>query len=100
LGVAAVHLVAREARPIAQVLPARAAVAALAAAPAEPGHPHAVSDAEAVDAGPSPGRGDGPHDLVTEDERQRGVWQLAVENMQVGAAHTDRKSTRLNSSHG
>ena len=72
-GVAAVDLVAREARPITQILPSRAAVAALTAAPTEPGHPHAVPDPEAIDFRTCSHRDDGSHDLVPEDERQLGV---------------------------
>src|SRR5207247_914041 len=58
LRISPVEVVAREQRPVAQVLPAAAAVAALAVGPAEP------RDAEATAV-----LGD-PHDLVAEDERQ------------------------------
>src|SRR2546430_11355341 len=61
-----------EARPLAQILAARAAIEALAAGEGEPGHPHAIADAEL--AGLRAERRDGADDL-------------------------DRKSTRLNSSH-
>src|SRR5207247_1119511 len=50
LGVPAVDLIAREARPLAQVLAGRAAEAALAARPAEPGHAHPVAQRDAIDA--------------------------------------------------
>jgi len=75
LGVAAVEVVAGEARSVAEVLPAAQAVAALAARPAEP------RDADAP-----AGRLVDADDLVAGHERQLRVGQLAVDDVQVGAA--------------
>src|SRR5207245_695853 len=46
LGVTAVPRVPGEARPLAQILAARAAIEAFAAGEGEPRHPHAIADAE------------------------------------------------------
>jgi hypothetical protein len=76
LGHAAVDVAAGEARQRAEVLAAGAAVGALAAGPPQPG------DADAAAIGL-----DGGDDLVAEDPRRRGDPDLAVEQVQVGAAH-------------
>jgi hypothetical protein len=85
LGIAAVQRVAREPRPIAQVLAARPAIAALAAGPPEPRHTHTVADGE-----PLPAFDDRADDLVSEDERQLRVGGLAVPDVQVGPADPAR----------
>src|SRR5207249_90524 len=66
LGVAAVELITREARPFAEVLPAGAAVGALTAGPAEPRDSHAVARPEAFRS--LPGQGHLADDLVPRDE--------------------------------
>jgi len=84
LGEAAVDLVAGESRAGAQVLVAGTAIAALAARPPEPRHAHAA--ARRVAARTRPGVFDGSHDLMAEHERQLGVLQLPVDDVQVRAA--------------
>jgi hypothetical protein len=86
LGVATVAVVAGEARAVAEVLAARAAVAALAVGPAEPGHAHPRPGREALAATKDP-----RHDLVTGHERELRLTQLAVDDVQVRAAHPARE---------
>ena len=74
LGVAAVEVVAREARAVAEVLAAARAEAALAARPAEPRHAEPPAVAGLAD------------DLVARHERQLRSRELAVDHVQVGAA--------------
>jgi hypothetical protein len=81
LGVAAVPVVARELRPVAEVLAARAAEAALAVGPAEPGHPHPLAGSEALAAFEH-----ARDDLVSRHERELRPVELAVHDVQVGAA--------------
>ena len=88
LGVAAVQLVAGEARLRAEILVAATAEAAVAARPAEPRHADPVALAQGVDVGSRAlHRGD---DLVPEDERELRRRQLAVDDVQVGAADAAR----------
>ena len=54
LGVAAIHLVAGEAGPVAEVLPSRPAVHTCSAGPGQPGDAHAVARPEPVGAGSGP----------------------------------------------
>ena len=84
LRVAAVELVAGEAGPLAEVLAAGAAVAALAAGPAEPRDPDPLPGLEALR--PLPRPLDGADDLVAGDERQLRLGQVAVDDVEVGAA--------------
>ena len=72
---AAVDVAAGEPRAGAQVLAPRGAVGAHAAGPAQPRH-----------ADPLGARSDGADDLVTQDARGRGDVNLAVHQVQVGAA--------------
>src|SRR2546427_3065242 len=85
LGVTAVPRVPGEARPLAQILTARAAIEALAAGEGEPGHPHAIADAEL--AGLRAERRDGADDLVARSHRKGNCRQLAIEQVQVRTAH-------------
>jgi hypothetical protein len=85
VGVAAVDLVAGEAGFVAQVLAAAGAVAAVAAGPPQPGHADALAWREAADA-LAQGR-DAADDLVAGDHRQPRVGELAVDQVQIGAAH-------------
>ena len=78
LRVAAVDVVAGEARSIAQVLAAAPAVAAHAAGPAEPGHADPAAVFRQAD------------DLVTGDERQLRVTELAVDDVEVRSTNTAR----------
>jgi hypothetical protein len=80
-GEAAVAVVAGEARAVAQVLAARAAIATLSAGPAQPGHPHPLARGEALT-----GLDEAADDLVPRHERQLRPRELAVDDMQVGAA--------------
>ena len=84
LGVAAIHLVAGEAGPVAEVLPSRAAVHTCSAGPGQPGDAHAVAGPEPVGAGSGPN--DRGHDLVAKYKREFGIGQLAVSHVQVGPA--------------
>ena len=88
LGVAAVQLVAGEARLRAEILVAATAEAALAARPAEPRHADPVALAHGVDVASRPlHRGD---DLVSEDERELRQRQIAVDDVQIGATDAAR----------
>ena len=78
---------------VAQVLAVRAAVAAGAVGEAEPGHADALPHREALDARAD--RLHGPHDLVAEHQRELGMRQVPIDDVQVGAAdsaglHTDQ----------
>jgi hypothetical protein len=75
LCVAAIDVQSSEAGEIAQVLPAAEAEPASATGPAEPGDP----DSPAAS-------GNGPNDLVAQDQRAVSGAQLAVDYVQVGAA--------------
>ena len=80
--VAAVAVVPRKASPIAKVLATRAAVAALPARPAEPGDPDSGTLLEPLSACDH-----APDDLVAQHERELGLGQLAVDDVQVGPAY-------------
>ena len=84
-GIAAIDLVAGEARVIAEVLLATPAIEARAVGPAEPRHADAVADGEALRALAEARHP--AHDLMPEDEGQFGLRKLAVENVEIGAAH-------------
>ncbi len=89
LGIAAVDLVAGEARMVAEIFGALAAIGACAVGIAEPRHADAHPRSEALDA---VAQGlDAPDDLVPEHERKLRLRELAVEDMQVGAAHPARR---------
>ena len=81
LRVAAVAVVAGEARPVAEVLASARAVAAVAVRPAEPRNADAVAAREAL----AVARGT-RDDLMAEHERQLRLGQLAVGDVQVGSA--------------
>jgi hypothetical protein len=81
LGVAAVDVVARESGAVAEVLAARAAEAAGAVGPSEPRHADSLARREALAAG-----GHAPDDLVAGDEWELRLRELAVDDMDVGAA--------------
>ena len=81
-GVATVEGVAGEASSVAEVLAVRAAEAASPVRPAEPGHADAIVVLESSAA--LLHRGD---DLVAEDQGKLRPGQLAVCDVQVGAAH-------------
>ena len=84
LGEAAIDRVAREARAVAEVLAAAAAEAAAAAGPAEPGNAHTLPQAEACDAAAKlQHRTD---DLMAEHQWEFRLGELAVDDVQVGAA--------------
>ena len=100
LGVAAVELIAGEARAVAQVLPPAQAVTTLAVGPAKPGDADALAGGEA-----GPAFGHSPDDLVPGDERQLRVGQLAVDDVEIGSAdaarvHGDQHLTGLRDGHG
>ena len=88
LGVAAVELVAGEACAVAQVLAPGPAKTAYPAAPPQPWHSHPLVRRESLDA--RAGRYHGADDLVAQHERQLRVRELAVGDMEIGAAHAAR----------
>ncbi len=93
LRVAAIELIAGEAGPLAEVLAARAAVAALAVGPSQPRDPDPLPGGEAL--GPLPRPLDGADYLVSDDQGQLRVAQIAVDHVEVGAtdaagAHCDQ----------
>jgi hypothetical protein len=81
LGVAAVDAAAGEAGSLAEVLAAAPAILAFAAGPAEPRNADTVAGFEAIS-----GIQYGTHDLVAGRHREAAVRQLAIDEMQVGAA--------------
>ena len=87
-GEAAVEVVAGEARLRAQVLPAGQAEPARAASPAEPRHADALPGREPLRSRAR--RVHDTHDLVAGHDRPAEVGQLAVDDVQVGAAHAAR----------
>src|SRR5689334_23071612 len=86
LGIAAVDLIAGEERVIAEILRSLAAIGAGAVGVAEPWHAHALAYGEALDVLSE--RLDMPHDLMPEHKRKFWVLKLAVEDMEIGAAHS------------
>ena len=88
LGEASVDLVAGEARAARRDSPARRQIAACSARAPEPGHPDAVADAEAL--GAFAHGIDDADDLVPGHQRQLGLAELAVHDVQVGAAERRR----------
>jgi hypothetical protein len=84
LGVTAVAVIAGELGLVAEVLAAGAAVAALAVGPAEPGDTDPGAGLESARALPRAGHG--ADDLVARHQRQLRLAQLAVEDVEVGAA--------------
>ena len=91
LGEPAVAVVAGEPGPLAQVLPPRAAEGALPAGPAQPGDAHPVACSEAAAVRDHLGR-----DLVPGHQRQLGLGQLTVEDVEVGAADPARAHAQEN----
>jgi hypothetical protein len=89
LRVPTVQLVAGEARRVAEVLVPGQAEAAGAARPAEPRHADAVARREA-----SRARDDLGDDLVPEDERELGLRELPVRDVQVGPADAAGKDAK------
>lgn len=84
VGIAAVDLIAGEARRVAKVFLSRYAVPALPAGVAEPRHADAVSQRQARDAIAQ--HRDRTDDLVAGHDRIVNVGQLVVDDMQIGAA--------------
>jgi hypothetical protein len=84
LGVAAVAVVPGEAGAVAEVLPPGQAIAAGAVRPAEPGNADPIALLEALRILST--THDGADDLVPQDQRQLRLGQLAVHDVQVGAA--------------
>ena len=89
LRVAAVDGVAGEERAVAQVLMAREAVPAFAVSPAEPRH--ANTGARLVSRASLENLAD---DLMPEHERKLRLGEVAVDDVQVGAAHTARANPK------
>ncbi len=84
LGIAAVDLVAGEARVVAKILLAAPAIETGAVGMAQPRHADAIARCELRDALTE--RRHMADDLMAEHERELGLRKLAVENMQIGAA--------------
>jgi hypothetical protein len=83
-GIAAVARIAGEAGSLAEILAARNAEAAGAARPSEPRHADARAERELL--GARAARRDRADDLVAEHERQLRMRELAVIDVQIGAA--------------
>ena len=83
-GVAAVAGVAGELGMVAEILAAVVAIEAMPAGVREPGNADPLADREAFDAGAEPL--DEADDLVAGNDRQPLVRQLAVDDVQIGAA--------------
>src|SRR6266536_6018836 len=84
LGVAAIVGPARVGRVRAEVFAVPGAEAAVTAGRAEPGDPDAVTDPESLGAGTE--RIHRAHDLMPRDQGQAPLTELALDDMQVGAA--------------
>src|SRR6476620_12228050 len=84
-GVAAVDLVAGEEGVVAEIFLMVAAIGASAVGEAEPRHANAVASCEALHLGAL--SVDAPDDLMAEYKRQLRLRELAVDNVQIGAAH-------------
>src|SRR5580658_6365453 len=82
-GVAAVARKAGKERRVAQVLAPAPAIGAMPAGMAEPGHADARAGRERD---PFARSLDPAYDLMPRNDRQLGVGQLAVDDMQIGAA--------------
>jgi hypothetical protein len=90
-GIPAVSRVACEKRMLTEILLASVAVSALSAGIAQPWHADSFSLTECRDLRPDPGNS--PNDLVSKDQGQLGISQLAIEDVQVGPA--DATGTHL-----
>jgi hypothetical protein len=91
LGEAAVDVIPREASVVAQVLTSGNAVPADPARRAEPRHADPCSESK-----PSAAADHLPDDLVSEDERQLRVLELAVEDVEVGTTGAARAHSKEN----
>src|SRR5262245_63527659 len=85
-GIAAVARVPGKERPIAQILSAAAAIRTDATGRAEPRDPDALAYCQSCHARPH--GGDASDELVAGHDRKLGVWQLAVDHVQIGPADT------------
>ena len=83
--IAAVDLITGKSRLRAQVLAARSAERALATGPAEPGHADTIAYGKALH--PRPHRRDGADDFVPGDQRQLGLRQVGIDNMEIRPAN-------------
>lgn len=83
--VPAVRRVSGEARAVAQVLASSATERADAAGESEPWDANAVPERETSTPRSNPL--DRANDLMAGDQREDGVWQLAIDHVQVSAAH-------------
>jgi hypothetical protein len=90
LRVTPVAVVAGEHGVLAQIFARVTAIAATAAASSKPWHPDALPDRKALYAVAS--ANDNADDLVTWNKRRAHCRQLAVDDMQIGAAHAARSN--------
>ena len=88
LGVSTVPVVAGEDGGRTEVLAPAAAPGTDAACRPQPGHAHTRADGEMLH--PRAALDDGADNFVTEHERQPGIGQFTVEDVEVGAAHAAR----------
>jgi hypothetical protein len=88
-GIAAVARITSEQGAIAEIFPPIAAVSALPAGSAKPRHADALPDVKRIDAVPH--HFDAADDFVTRHDRKFGIGQLAINDVQVGAAHPARR---------
>ena len=87
-GVAAVAVIAGEYGVVAQVLALCQAEPAMAATAGQPGHAHPFPDRAFVSQ--IAGMDDRPHHFMPQNQGRLMQRQFAVENMQIGTAHTAR----------
>src|ERR1700730_17640886 len=85
LGVTAVDVVAGEAGVVAKILSGRSTINGFAIRPAQPRNPDAVTDRKIFDALAS--LLDAPDNLMSQNQRQLRVGQLAINNVQIGPAN-------------
>src|SRR5204862_7737925 len=88
LGVAAVDVVAGKFSFIAKILPVRSTISAFAIRPAEPLNTDAIADLKSIDVLAE--LFDTPDDLVTKNQRQLWIRQLAINDVKIGSANSAR----------
>src|SRR6516165_11225358 len=84
-GIAAVARVSREQRPVAEIFPSLPAIPAMPAGLAKPGNTDAPANLKSC--GVTAHHVDSPDDFVAGDNRKLRIWQLAVDDVKIGAAH-------------
>src|SRR5581483_10197729 len=91
--VSSVQRVTGKLRAIAKILALASAVDTLAVGPAKPRHADAVSEHKRLTKVRRQSLSDlldAPHNLVTENQRQLRIWQLAIDNVKIGPTNAAR----------